>query len=428
MSNLLQELVTQQAEKQPDACAVIANNVSTRYQDLEAQANQLARVLREHGCRRGDRVSVFAPRSLAAVVAMLAINKADAIYVPLGSIESAQVQAAAAACQPTLMLVTMACAATVSALFEAGAVSPSTLVGSLESAPIATAAFGTGFSMADAASAPSRPIASRNRAANPAYVMYSFKNGGMRGVVGTHAATSRFVRWANGYFGVEPGARLPWQASLADDWSMYEILGPLAAGAVVYPSAGESDLSPHRVADAMRRLEFTHWWTSPATMTSLAEADVVAPAGFPALRRVAWTGRGVPAETLTYWMTRLSHVQFTAMYGFSEATIASAYYTFPREIGGPAAPFPVGTPCPGEEVLVVNESLGSVGADEVGEICIRGLGLGPGYWRDPAGTEAVFPRNPSDPMDRLFRTGDLGRLGRDGRIYVVGHVSDRVAV
>ena len=80
---LLHEWVTAQAHARPDVTAVVCGASSLTYQELDLQSNQLARVLKEAGCRQGEPIDVLMPRSIVAIVAMLAIGKADAVYVPL---------------------------------------------------------------------------------------------------------------------------------------------------------------------------------------------------------------------------------------------------------------------------------------------------------------------------------------------------------
>src|SRR5688572_28848174 len=83
MNTLLQNWVTRQAERRPDAIAVVMNQEKMTYGQLEESSNQLARLLRAAGCRKGDRVCFLMPKSPAAIVSMLGILKADCMHVPL---------------------------------------------------------------------------------------------------------------------------------------------------------------------------------------------------------------------------------------------------------------------------------------------------------------------------------------------------------
>jgi acyl-coenzyme A synthetase/AMP-(fatty) acid ligase len=127
-------------------------------------------------------------------------------------------------------------------------------------------------------------------------------------------------------------------------------------------------------------------------------------------------------------MARLPHVTFTNLYGPTETTIASSYYRVPRRPEDDHAPIPIGAPCAGEELLVLDEELRPVPRGEVGELYIGGVGLSPGYWRDPDKTRAAFLRNPfsENPSDRIYRTGDLAKIGDDGLVYFLGRNDSQI--
>jgi len=86
------------------------------------------------------------------------------------------------------------------------------------------------------------------------------------------------------------------------------------------------------------------------------------------------------------------------------------------------AQIPIGRPCDGEELLVLDDERRPVAPEAVGELYIRGAGLSPGYWNDLEKTSAAFVPDPfsADPSARLYRTGDLARLGSDGLVYLLG--------
>jgi acyl-coenzyme A synthetase/AMP-(fatty) acid ligase len=141
-----------------------------------------------------------------------------------------------------------------------------------------------------------------------------------------------------------------------------------------------------------------------------------------------WCGEVLPTTSLIYWMERLPHATFTNLYGPTETTVASSYYTVPVLPRHQQASIPIGAGCDGEELLVLDSDLHPVPQGEIGEICIRGVGLSPGYWRDAEKTRAAFPPDPSTPdgSARLYRTGDLGRVGDDGLVYFLGRLDSQV--
>src|SRR5256884_9622351 len=83
MTALLQQWVTEQAERRPDATAVVMDGARMTYEELEASSNRLARTLKAAGCQQGDRVALLLAKSPLAIVSMVGTLKADCTYVPL---------------------------------------------------------------------------------------------------------------------------------------------------------------------------------------------------------------------------------------------------------------------------------------------------------------------------------------------------------
>ncbi len=110
----------------------------------------------------------------------------------------------------------------------------------------------------------------------------------------------------------------------------------------------------------------------------------------PKLKRLIWCGEVLPTPTLMYWMERLPHVEFTNLYGPTEATIASSYYTLNRSPADEKEDIPIGRPCAGEGLLVLDSELNTVADKEIGDLYISGDGLSPGYWQDKEKTDAAF--------------------------------------
>jgi len=425
MTQVLHEWVSRQADVRPDAAAVVAPGECLTYGRLDAMSNQLARALKDAGCKKGDRVCLLMPGSPTATLAVLGILKADGIVVPLDPASPAtRLAEVCDSCEPRVVLATARLAPVLDELFDIAGRGASTAVGWLDPDRSAAPTSGAHFSLAEVQSYPSTRPAYGNTRPDAAEILFtSGSTGRPRGVVITHANVIHLVEWALRYFVRSTSDRISGHSSLHVDRSTFELFGAFAAGAQLHVVPPEVQRSPRRLAAVVRTSGLTEWLCVPSTLDDLAGRDAVRPGDFPALKRIVWYGEGLPTPTLAYWMTRLPHVTFTRLYGRTEATIASSAYTVPEIPDDPNAEIPIGTECDGEELLVLNDRLEPVPFGEVGDLYIRGVGVSSGYWRDPDGTATAFLPRPRarDAADRLYKTGDLARVGEDdGLVYCLG--------
>ena len=127
---LLQHRVTEQAGRRPDAGALVFKHRRVSYGELEQESNRLARTLKAAGVARGDRVCLLCPKSPAAIIAILAVLKADAIYVPLDPASPApRLEKMIAACDDRWILAGGGVAPVLDALFAAPAFAATHAVG-----------------------------------------------------------------------------------------------------------------------------------------------------------------------------------------------------------------------------------------------------------------------------------------------------------
>jgi len=413
MTKLLQDLVARQAELRPEATALVYGAKRLSYGELDAAANRLARALVEAGCRKADRVCFLYPKKPAAMVWMLGILKAGAMHVPLDvASPAARLRRIVASCEPRFILAAGQAAPLAAEIF-AGLDHPPRLGWMEQGTPSNLRA---AFTLNDVAREPSDALPCATRPEDPAHILFTSGSTGMpKGVVITHANVMAFVNWGLGHFGLDHTDRVSGHTPLHFDLSTYDIFGAYAAGAELHVVPLETALLPHRLAEFIRISRLTQWFSVPSVLNYMAKVDAVRPNDFPELRRVMWCGEVLPTPILMHWMRRLPHARFTNLYGPTETTIASSYYDVPACPEDPTAHIPIGAACEGEELFLIND-----------EIHIGGVGLSPGYWRDPVKTAAAFVPHPSRPGERIYRTGDLGRLRPDGLLELIGRADSQI--
>ncbi len=415
----LQDFLHRQATHQPEHTAIVFEGRKTSYSELEESSNRLARALRAAGCRRGDRVALLLPKSPEALIAMFAALKAGCVYVPLDcSSPASRLSRIIEICESRCLLAVQPAAN----ILREMTIPRDTRIGWMDAG--ADPGPGPSFRWPDVLSYSAANADSGGAAEDAAHILFtSGSTGTPKGVVITHSNVIHFVNWAVEYFDIRPEDRISGHPPLHFDLSTFDIYGTVAAGAEIHLLPQELSLLPHRLAGFIRDSALTQWFSVPSILHHMARFDVVQQNDFPALKRLLWCGEKFPTPALMYWMQRLPRVSFTNLYGPTEATIASSYYSVPACPKDETAEIPIGEPCGGEQLYVLDDSRRPCAVENVGDLYIGGAGLSPGYWRDPQKTAEVFF---DSPWGRIYRTGDLAKVGRDGKIYLLGRADTQI--
>ena len=417
---LLQDTVRRQAVERPDATAVVSQDCHVSYGQLDHWSTQIARLLLNCGCRPGDRVGLLLPKSIAAITGLLGVLKAGGIYVPMDTRSPlARLRKIVDSCEPTFILAAGEGSKLLEELCLNQPRTPAFSIGWLDAEDPRPRLLVGAFCWSDLHSVSADPLEHLVCENDPAHILFtSGSTGTPKGVIITHANVSHFLRWATEYFGIGPADRNSSHAPLHFDLSTFDIYGTFLAGAELHLVPAESSLLPHKLAEFIRTSSLTQWFSVPSALKFMAQFDTVQPGDFPALKRVMWCGEALPTPTLMYWMQRLPKVQFTNLYGPTETTIASSYYTVAHTPTTDMESIPIGIGCEGEQLAVLDESLEPVPPGQTGDLYISGSGLSPGYWNDPQKTASVF-RTAHDGT-RVYKTGDLAHTGPDGVFYLLG--------
>jgi amino acid adenylation domain-containing protein len=429
MNALLQHWVIHQAEKRPDALAVIMGPERLTYGQLENTSNRLARLLKRAGCHKGDRVCFLMPKSCASIVSMLGILKTGCVYVPLDPASpTLRMRKILECCENRWLLAAGPVLQSLSKLLE-DSFADRISVGWMEHQKPAGARFRLEWSLQDVLLEEPTAPEEQTSSTDAAHILFTSGSTGVpKGVVITHSNVIHFVEWALRHFGIDASDRLSGCTPLHFDLSTFDVFGTFAAGAELHMLSHELCLSPIKLAEFIRIHGLTQWFSVPSVLNYMAQFDAVRPNDFPRLKRVLWCGEVLPTPALIYWMQRLPHVRFTNLYGPTETTIASSFYDIPACPANKRALTPIGQGCEGEELLILDENLRPVPEGQAGDLYISGVGLSPGYWRDPEKTAAAFlpdPR-PTHPNHRIYRSGDLARRADGGLVYFIGRKDTQI--
>ena len=437
MDRLLQSWVTQQAEVRSNDVAIVSGADSLTYGQLEITSNQLAHLLQEAGCQNGDRVCILMPKSAEAIVSMIGILKAGCMHVPIDvATPAARIRHIFDSCENRVIVAGGRVVPLLEELMADEALRSRSTIIWLENLGAATDTsapeaknFKATFSTRGLKSAPSVPLPQNRLASDGSHILFTSGSTGVpKGVVITHSNVSAFVGWALKHYGIDHTDRFSGHTPFHFDLSTFDIFGSITAGAQLHLVPSETALLPPKLAEFIRNSKLTQWFSVPSVLNYMAKFNSVQQNDFPDLRRVLWCGEVLPTPALIYWMERLPKIHFSNLYGPTEATIASSYYDVTTCPTDPKSQIPIGTPCDGEDLLVLNEKFEPVPVREIGDLFISGAGLSPGYWRDPTKTAAAFLQDKNDPTRRLYRTGDLAYRDEQGLVWFVGRADTQIKV
>ena len=364
----IHELFESRVDTQPDAVAIEVGGHGISYLELEQRSNRLAHLLRERGARPGTFVGICLARSVELVVALLAVAKAAAAYVPLDPEYPRERLAFMVADSKATLIITDQ---QYSSLFAADL----SLVYAADAECIAR----------QPTSRPSRVGAS----SDVCYVIYtSGSTGKPKGVVLSHRAVVNTFDWVNRTLEVGPGDRLLLVTSPCFDLSVYDTFGVLGAGATVVIAGTTLLRDPERLARTIVELGITIWDSAPAALQQLvAYFPRAAPKS--KLRRVMLSGDWIPMSLPEAVKAAFPGVKVTSLGGATEAAIWSNWFEI-----GPIDPrwtsIPYGKPIQNVRYHVLDQRLEPVPVGVPGDLYIGGTCLAECYLNQPELTAERF--------------------------------------
>ncbi|UOT02847.1 amino acid adenylation domain-containing protein [Rhodococcus opacus] len=403
----LGELFAARAARSPDATAVVSGGERMSYGDLDARSNRLARHLLSRGVGPESSVAVAMPRSAALVVALVAIVKAGAAYLPIDADHPGQRSARVLDdAHPVCILATRNTAV---ALPESDI--PVLLLDSTDT--------DLGGSSAD-------PLTDADRApVDPdslAYVVYtSGSTGRPKGVAVSHRNVVSLFMSTRDLFRFADTDVWTMFHSPAFDFSVWELWGALLHGGTLVVVDFETTRSPAAFLALLRRERVTVLSQTPTAFSQLIEAtEVEDGAGPPPLRYVVLGGEALDFGQLERWYSRHGEDApvLVNMYGITETTVHVTHLPLGRGLAAAAWTSKVGRPIPGFRVSVLDARLHPVPVGVAGELYVAGPQLARGYLGRAGLTASRFVADASGA--RMYRTGDVVRWRRDGSLDYLG--------
>ncbi|WP_171172002.1 amino acid adenylation domain-containing protein [Streptomyces sp. I05A-00742] len=394
----LHQLVRKSAAEHPGRTAVAAPEGDLTYGELDRHADALAHRLRALGVGRGDRVIIWAEKSARVVVAMQAVLRLGAAYVPAdGSAPLERVAGLAENCSAAAVLTTED---------RFGAVSERLRASSVPCRDLAED--GTDDTAAG-------PVDEPAELDDLAYILYtSGSTGTPKGVCISHRNALAFVKWAVGSLGAGPEDRFSSHAPFHFDLSVLDLYAAFSVGASVHLVPAELAYAPSQLVEFLYGQGITIWYSVPSALILMVREggllDRPAPDG---LRAVLFAGEPFPVphvRALAAWTS----ARLLNLYGPTETNVCTFREVTEDDLRRDR-PVPIGAACSGDLAWALRADGGTAGPGEEGELWVSGPTVMLGYWG-------------AEPHRGPYSTGDLVKVLPDGAFDYVGRRDHMVKI
>lgn len=439
----ISDLFIEQVEKSPERIAVVYQQDKLTYQELNNQANKLAVFLCELGVKQGDFVGIFQPRSPDFLISILAILKAGAAYVPLDCT------------YPTERIKYMLNNSEVKILLTQSSllnIFPDDLadyqhlkhiicLDAKDSINTKLASINL-YSQVNINQFASEDITQINQArdwakpTNRAYMIYTSGSTGLpKGAIIRHDGAINHIYAQFDALDLQPGFSFLQSAPASSDISVWQFLAPILIGGRTVIADKETICNPEQLFKLIKSEKLTLVELVPVVLRSLL--DYVSQLStqerlLPNLQCMMITGEYVAVELVNRWLSLYPTVKVANAYGPTEAADDITQFIITKPLPANQRNVPIGKPLANLNLYILDREMQLQPIGVPGEICVSGIGVGDGYWRNEEKTKESFVTNPfvgvNDHSSLLYKTGDLGRWLHNGNIEFLGRIDHQVKI
>jgi amino acid adenylation domain-containing protein len=414
LDSCVHQLFEAQAERTPDAIALIYEDRKLTYEELNRKADNLARHLSGLAIRPGALAGICMERSVEMVLAILGVLKAGGAYVPLDPT------------YPKDRLAFMVEDAGIRVLLT-----QSHLLEQLSDLELKTLCLDSELE-AIASNENASPVAGEHGQSEVgpqdlAYVIYtSGSTGKPKGVMTPHRAVTNMILWMQATYEMTPVDRMVQKTAFSFDASVWEFFWPLNTGATLVIARPYAEKDGAYMVKTLQEQKVTILQLVPSLLKLLIEQE-----GFEncdSLRHVFCGGEALPVAVCERFSERLPKARLTNVYGPTETTMHVTVWEYQK--GAKERIAPIGHPVGNTQAYILDRHMQPVPISIPGELCIGGAQVARGYLNRPELTAERFINDPygKQPGGKLYRTGDLARFKDDGSIEFLGRIDHQVKI
>lgn len=407
--HMIHEAFSSAAARYPDNVALWSEDQVFSYKELDQRTNSLSSWLNDRLPGHGHRVAVLMPKSIDAIIAIIAVLKSANTYVPLGDNWSA---------------------GRLSKICEDGQFSLVLTSIDMSNLPVEeehTLTTGTAqWRDAIVHKPKSHYVAPTVLENSLAYVLYtSGSTGTPKGVCVSHRAAHHFPDWAKSEFGMGDQDRVASVSPLTFDLSTFDLFASLAAGSAIYLVPEKLKVFPARLSEFLQNHKITIIYAVPSTLILLMQRGKLDSRNMDSMKSVLFAGEEFPVAQFKQLRQLLpAHIDYCNLYGPTETNVCS-FYRVPEKLD--VATMPIGSALP-DTLLFLRDESSESGKVVTGELCVAGPTVMDGYYaRDDLGAN-YWLDDPRDIETRAYATGDQVSFSTDGVLNYHGRLDKMVKI
>ena len=412
VSDRLERLLDNAAQLRPSHTAIEDPERSSiiSYDAFRRLTNDLQQLLVQCGVRPGDRVGIYAPKSIGTVASIFAILRAGGAYVPVDPtapprrnafiFKDCSVRAIVAERRLVEGLQAELPASEPFAVAELRSFEPSTDL-------VLVRMLGEPHSLSSV------------EPGTLAYILYtSGSTGRPKGVMHSHASALAFVDWCSEALLPSERDRFSAHAPFHFDLSIFDIFVAMKHAATLLLIGEELGKQPKKLGPLIAERNISVWYSTPSILRLLVEYGNIQQYDYSKLRLVIFAGEVFSPKQFRALQSFWPHPRYFNLYGPTETNVCT-YYEVPSELEGdlPEA-FPIGKACSGDRAKAMDEHDTEVPPGQEGELYVSGWSVMLGYWNLKEQDRRAFFTDESGT--RWYRTGDMVRETNDGSYFFIG--------
>lgn len=377
--------------------AIICDNRSISYQELEYLTNQLINYLLSKGINKNSTIGILIERSIYCYIAILAIVKLGATYVPIETdFPDERINLILSDLDFDLTITTS------KQITRPNLVLKNSVIIDKEQTNIASESI-------------KKPLITYNEEDlnTTCYIIYtSGSTGKPKGVAVSYKSITHFVNTAKTYYEMQPHDKIYQGFSLAFDASLEEMWMAFSSGATLVVATNKELRSGLGLYEFLDKHNVSVLSTVPTLLNNIEK-------NIPSLRLLILGGEVCNAALIKQW--ERPNLKIINTYGPTETTVIATYHECSSK-----NQITLGKPISGYEAIILDRNQKIVNNGQAGELCIGGIGVAQGYINHPQLTSTKFIKDPRGGENRFYRTGDLAKILENGEIEFHGRIDDQV--